>query len=238
VKLAPKAIKPLKIVLREPIKNTPSELVLQIKDRAVNGERLTSLIKAFRILTPKSLLVYPTTETAREELSQNTSWLDAIHASFYARYYSIVIYGIKRDIPIQDISRRIREQNPILEQSLAFTDWLGKEKGPLGTLRINVTDPIVANRAILRGITLDYEFKKVSQYTPRKRTPIKQREKLFYKEKTPKPPPGMVFSASKEATKPPTQEEDWVLVEGTQKRRQKLTPKGRGRPKAFERIDR
>ena len=109
MKLAPKAPKPLKIVLREPIKHTPNELILQIKDRAVNGERLTSLIKAFRILTPKSLLVYPTAETASEELTQNTSWLDAIYASFYTRYYSIVIYRIRRDIPIQDISRRIRE---------------------------------------------------------------------------------------------------------------------------------
>ena len=46
----------------------------------------------------------------------------------------------------------------------------------------------------------------------------------------------MVFSASKEASTSPTQEEDWVLVEGTQKRRQ-IAPKGRGRPKAFERVD-
>ena len=115
VKLAPKALKPLKIVLREPIKYTPSELILQIKDRAVNGERLTSLIKAFRILTPKSLLVYATTEAASEELSQNTSWLDAIHASLYTRYYSIVIYRVRRDISLQDTSRKIKEQNPILQ---------------------------------------------------------------------------------------------------------------------------
>jgi hypothetical protein len=85
-------------VLREPIRDLPSELILKIKDRAVNGERLASLIKAFRTLTPKTLLVYTTTEAAREELSQNTSWLDAIHASFYTRYYSIVIYRIRRDI--------------------------------------------------------------------------------------------------------------------------------------------
>ena len=119
MKLASKALKPLKIVLREPIKNTPNELILQIKERAVNGERLTSLIKAFRILTPKTLLVYATTEAAREELSQNTSWLDAIHAFSYVRYYSIVIYRARRDIPIEEISQRIREQNPILQESLA-----------------------------------------------------------------------------------------------------------------------
>jgi len=236
VKLAPKALKPLKIVLREPIKDLPNELILKIKDRAVNGDRLASLIKAFRILTPTSLLVYATTEAAREELSQNTSWLDAIHASFYTRYYSIVTYRIRRDIPIQDISRRIREQNPILEESLASADWLGKEKGPYGTLKVNITDPIVANRAILRGITLDYEFKKVSQYIPRRRKPIEQREKLFYKEKTPKLPPKVVFSAAGESDTSRTQDEEWVLVEGTQKRRQ-IAPKGRGRPKTFERID-
>ena len=46
-----------------------------------------------------------------------------------------------------------------------------------------------------------------------------------------------MFTASKEATTPSTQEkEDWILVEGTQKRRQ-IAPKGRGRPKAFERVD-
>ena len=69
VKLAPKAPKPLKIGLREPIRNTPKELIALIQERAVNGERLTSLIKAFRLLSPKSLLIYPTTEAAREELS-------------------------------------------------------------------------------------------------------------------------------------------------------------------------
>jgi hypothetical protein len=235
VKLAPKALKPLKIVLREPIKNTPSELILQIKDRAVNGERLTSLIKAFRILTPKSLLVYLTTEAAREELSQNTSWLDAIHASIYARKYSIVIYRVRKDISTDEISRRIKEQNPILQENLASVHWLGKTE-PLGTLRVDIKDPIVANRAILRGITLDYEFKKVYQYIPRKKTPMKQREKLFYKEKTPTLPSRVMFRASNEASEPRAQEEDWTLVEGTQKRRY-LTPKGRGRPKAFERID-
>ena len=73
VKLAPKVLSPLKIALRKPIKDLPSELILKIKDRAVNGERLVSLIKAFRILTPKSLLVYTTTEAAKEELLQNTS---------------------------------------------------------------------------------------------------------------------------------------------------------------------
>lgn len=236
VKLAPKTPSPLKIALREPIKDLPCELILKIKDRAVNGERLASLIKAFRILTPKSLLVYTATEAAREELSQNTSWLDAIHASFYTRYYSIVIYRIRRDTPTQDILERIREQNSILQESLASVNWLGKEKGPLGTLRINITDPTVANRAILRGITLDYEFKKVCQYTPRKREPIEQRERLFYKEKAPKSLSRVIFSASKEISKPQAQEDDWVLVEGTQKRRQ-IVPRGRGRPKAFERID-
>ena len=113
-----------------------------------------------RLIAPKSLLVYPITEAAREELSQNTSWLDAIHASLYARTYSIVIYRVRRDTPIEEISERIRTQNPILQESLASIAWLGK-KEPLGTLRIDIRDLIVANRAILRGIALDYEFKKV-----------------------------------------------------------------------------
>ena len=65
---------------------------------------------------------------------------------------------------------------------------------------------------------------------------MKQRERLFYKEKAPKLPTKVVFSASSEASEPRTQDEGWVLVEGTQKRRL-LAPKGRGRPKAFEKID-
>ena len=69
IKLAPKALKPLKIGLRDPIRDTPSELLLKIKDRAVNRERLASLIRAFRVLTPRTLLVYMTTEAAKEELS-------------------------------------------------------------------------------------------------------------------------------------------------------------------------
>ena len=74
--------------------------------------------------------------------------------------YSIVIYRVRRDTPIEEISRRLREQNPILQENLATTAWLGK-KEPLGTLRIDISDPIVANRAISKGIALDYEFKKV-----------------------------------------------------------------------------
>ena len=150
--------------------------------------------------------------------------------------YSIVIYRVRRDISLLEISKKIREQNPILQESLADVNWLGKEKGPLGILRINIRDPIVANRAILRGIALDYEFKKVQQYVPKKKTPKKQQQKLYYKEKAPKLPSKVVFSASNGAKEPHTQEEGWVLVEGTQKRRL-LTPKGRGRPKTFEKID-
>ena len=99
----------MKIGLREPIKKTPSELIDLIKDRAVNSERLASLIKAFRVLLARTLLVYPTTEGAKEELAQNTSWLDAIHASIYTRNYSIVVYRVRRDIPAEEISKRIRE---------------------------------------------------------------------------------------------------------------------------------
>ena len=109
VKLAPKTPKPVKIGLREPIRKTPSELIDLIKDRAINGERLTGLIKAFRVLSAKTLLVYSTTEAAKEELVQNTNWLDAIHASIYTRNYSIVIYRVRRDIPTEEISKRIRE---------------------------------------------------------------------------------------------------------------------------------
>ena len=73
MKLAPKAPKPIKITLQEPIRRTPNELISQIKERAVNSERLIGFIKAFRILAARSLLVYPTIEPAREELMQNTS---------------------------------------------------------------------------------------------------------------------------------------------------------------------
>ena len=68
MKLAPKALKPVKIGLREPIKKTPRKLIDLIKDRAINGERLAGLIKAFRILLAKALLVYSTTEAVKEVL--------------------------------------------------------------------------------------------------------------------------------------------------------------------------
>ena len=102
-------------------------------------------------------------ESAKEELVQNTSWLDTIHASIYKRSYSIVIYRVKRDIPDEEISRKIKEQNLIFHNESLATSWLGKKgERPLeGTLKIDIKDPIVANRAILRGITLDYELKKV-----------------------------------------------------------------------------
>ena len=58
----------MKISLREPIRKTSSELIDLIKDRAINGERLANLIKAFRVLLVKSLLIYPTIEAVKEEL--------------------------------------------------------------------------------------------------------------------------------------------------------------------------
>ena len=69
MKSAPKTLKPLKIGLREPIKKTLRELIALIQERAVNGDRLIGLIKAFRLLSPKSLLVYSTTKAAKEKLS-------------------------------------------------------------------------------------------------------------------------------------------------------------------------
>ena len=68
MKLAPKAPKPVKISLREPIRKTPSELIDLIKDRAINGGRLAGLIKVFRVLLVKSLLVYSTLEAVKKEL--------------------------------------------------------------------------------------------------------------------------------------------------------------------------
>ena len=93
------------------------------------------------------------------------------YTSLYARTYSIVIYRVRKDIAIDEIARRIRTQNAILQENLASVAWLGKRE-PLGTLRIDINDPIVANRAISKGIALDYEFKTVYQYIPRKRKPI------------------------------------------------------------------
>ena len=104
----------MKIGLREPIRKTSSKLIDFIKDRAINGERLTGLIKAFRVLSAKTLLVYPITKAAKEELVQNTSWLDAIYTSIYTRNYSIVIYRVRRDIPIEEISKRIKFYSLIL----------------------------------------------------------------------------------------------------------------------------
>ena len=58
----------MKIGLREPIRKTPSELIDLIKDRAINGERLAGLIKAFRVLLAKILLVYSTIKAVKKEL--------------------------------------------------------------------------------------------------------------------------------------------------------------------------
>ena len=53
---------------------------------------------------------------------------------------------------------------------------------------MDIKDLITANRAILRGIILDYKLKNACQYKPKKGPPIEYREKQFYKEKTPKLP--------------------------------------------------
>jgi hypothetical protein len=69
VKLTPKMLKPIKIWLQKPLEDTLSNLISHIRERAVNGAKLAGLIKAFKVLISRSLLVYPITETAKEELS-------------------------------------------------------------------------------------------------------------------------------------------------------------------------
>ena len=55
------------MVLREPLKETPSELIKKIK-ALDEGERTTSLIKAIRPLGKRLLLVYLKDQEAKETL--------------------------------------------------------------------------------------------------------------------------------------------------------------------------
>ena len=238
LKMALKGPKPIKIGFQKPNKASSIELIAHIKEKAVNGESLIKSIKAFKAISPKTTLVYSNRESEKALLLENTTWLDAIHASIYSRNYSIVIHGVKRSLTEEEILKRIREQNLILEneRDLAIK-WLNRgDERLFSPIRIDIKDPIVANRAIQQGITLDYELKRVFQYIPRRKQAKSPQKKSFYKEKRVKIPGKAIFSASQEIASLPDQEEDWILVEGTQKRRI-LTPKQRGRPKTFEKVN-
>jgi hypothetical protein len=118
-------------------------------------------------------------------------------------------------------------------------------------MRIGLKCPVQANRLIQQGLVLDYEIKRVYQYKPLKRcrgcqqtghsqakcttTSQKPREKTFYKEKE------VPISTTFQAGSQPIDRDDaigpqdeWTLVEGTQKRRM---AKPKGRPRLFQRID-
>jgi hypothetical protein len=184
VKDARKKPKPIKISLGKPLEETPGELIAKIRERAINAERIISLIRAIKPITRRQALILTNADYERAELLQNNSWLDAIGARLYRRNYSVVIHRVEKSLSREEILGRIREQNPILqgEENLAV-QWLSKRDSPLGSLKIDMEDPIVANRTIQEGIVLDYEIKRVYQYIPRKRPTHKPQEKLYYRER-------------------------------------------------------
>jgi hypothetical protein len=238
----PKEPKPqaIKISLRKPL-NTP---IIDLIDKT----RAKSLIKALKVITKRQLLVFPRDEKAKESLQNTAYWLEELDADLYARNYSIVAYDVDRDLGVDRIKNKFQEQNPqVLRGVYIDVHSIGKPIGK-GPIRIDLKCPILANRLIHEGLVLDYEFKAIRQYRPRipERKSTQKREKAFYKEKGAYLPESLVFKANPTTTAPDigsqtpynpqnSEQMEWTLIEGTQKR--KMAQITRGRPRRFARRD-
>jgi len=81
------------VVLREPLKETPNDLINKIK-ALEEGEKTIPLIKGLKPLGKRLLLVYLKDLDARETLLASQRWISVIQADLYTREYYIVAHGI------------------------------------------------------------------------------------------------------------------------------------------------
>lgn len=248
----PKPPTTIKITLQSPTKETPKDLIEKVK--AQEGDRVATLIKAVRPLTSRYILIYPKDEKSRETLLKTQGWLASLQAEIYTRDYSVVVHDMDKSLSPQEALQKLKEQNGTT-LGLAIgsqAQWIGKKPTKTGPLKISLKCPAQANRLIQQGLILDYEIKGVYQYRPLKRCrgcqqtghtqakcTIRQkpRNRTFYKEK--EIPISKTFQAGSDPVVVDIDDvlgsqEEWTLVEGTQKRRM-VKPKGR--PKLFQRID-
>jgi hypothetical protein len=203
--------------------------------------RAKSLIKAIKAITKRQILVYPKDEKAKECLQNTTNWLEELDAELYSRGYSIVVYNVDRDLGMDRIKNKIQEQNSqALQDAYIDVHSLGRPIGK-GPIKISLKCPILANKLIHDGLILDYEFKAIQQYKPKKvaRKYTQKRKKSFYKEKRTAIPDSLVFKAGQgpisiDMGSQDSEQTEWTLVEGTQKRK---IAQARGRPKRFARRD-
>ena len=153
-----KPIGTIKITLRNPIKETPKDLIDRIK--AQQGDIATAII-AMRPITARHLLIYPRDEKAKTLLLGTKGWLNCLQADLYTKDYPIVIHGIDKALQPQEVIQRLQDQNtedPGLFIG-AWAQWIGKKPTKKGTIRVALKSPIRANRAIQQGLILDYEIK-------------------------------------------------------------------------------
>jgi ribosomal protein S15P/S13E len=251
----PKPPTTIKITLRNPLKETPKDLIDKI--RTQEGDLVAMLIKAIRPLTSRHILIYPKDEKSRETLLKTYSWLASLQAEIYSRDYSVVVHGIDKALDPQEVLQKLQEQNTTLNLSIGSqAQWISKKPTKTGSIKISLKCPTQANRLIQQGLVLDYEIKGVYQYRPLKRcrrcqqtdhtqakctTSQKPRGKTFYKEK--EIPISKTFQAGSiqpmdiqtmDIDDIPDSQDEWTLVEGTQKRRM---AKPRGRPRLLQRKD-
>ena len=148
----------------------------------------------------------------------------------------------------EEVIRRLQEQNSPGLFVGSWAKWIGQRPTKTGAIRVALKCPIRANKAIQQGLILDYEILRVRQYIPTKRyQKCKQIGHTRAKcTKNPRPM-GKTFYKEKETTVSTTfqselsqpmdvndttrgQEEEWTLVEGTQKRKM---ANSRGRLRLF-----
>lgn len=248
----PKAIK---ITLRNPLKETPKDLIGKIK--AGEGDSTAALLKALRPLSKRSLLAYPRDEKARETLLTTRGWLECLQAEIYTRDYYIVVHGIDSTMEMSEVANQLKAQNTSLTNLYQgfHVQWLGhKPKAKLSTIKIGFKHPDQANQVIQQGLVLNYEIKSAYKYRPLQRchgckqfghklTSCKTAtrtsttaRKVYYREKD------TLISTTFQARQDQVMEiddlldaeEEWTLVNGTHKRR---IARPRGRPRLFERMD-
>jgi len=167
----------IKIYILDP-ENLPSTNKALLANIASQQQQQS--IKAIKRVTKRLLLVYPTTNEARQYLLNSQEWLQNIQGTISRTLYNVVIHNIELETDLEQLKKSITLQNNLQNPILAISR-LGKST----TVRLGLQDLLEANTLIQKGIILDYEIKTTSLYQKKpiqKSTSLVKARKRFFKE--------------------------------------------------------
>ena len=215
-------------------------------------------------ISKHQVLLYSSSEQARNQLLAHPDWLQDIKGELFKRQFRVVVHNIQATEDLRELAIKIRDQNNL--QHIPHAQWLGGTPNKSGTIILGLDTPEEANRLLDSGLLLDYEIKgtyihrtrtrclvcKTTSHTRAqctKTTTSRMPSKCFYKEPRPKDKEEQKSAMQETPTTETNQMEgikttqqdtddleECIIIAGTQKRRI-LTPAGRRGPKEDDQND-